>query len=138
MNRTVARSLRVVARTLAVVVAFGVARPACAGHDDFDFGQQLIARGYIDYARKVFEGILKDDKRPQVERDRARYGMALLGQAEVYTVASDPKATYATIKSTYDAAVKSIDEFIAKYPQDAKADEARFEIGKFGLWFTKW
>jgi hypothetical protein len=124
------------------LLAFGLlatlASPARCGWDDFEFGKRLIDKGYLEYARKVFEGVMNDDKRPQGERDQARYGIALLGKAEVGTAQANPNVPYAEAKAKLDAAIASIGEFIAKYPNDAKADEARGEAGSLRLEFVTW
>ncbi len=125
-----------------VAVAFGClaafGSPARCGWDDFEFGKRLIDKGYLEYARKVFEGVMNDDKRPQGERDQARYGIALLGKAEVGTAQANPNVPYADAKAKLDAAIASIGEFISKYPNDSKADEARGEAGSLRLEFVTW
>jgi len=132
-------------RRLAVgktLLAFGLlaslTSPARAGWDDFEFGRRLTDKGYIEYARKVFERMVADDKRPQAERDQARYGIALLGKAEVGTAQANPKVPYADAKAKLEAAIAMIGEFIQKYPGDPKADEAKGETGSLRLEFVTW
>jgi hypothetical protein len=121
----------------ALVGAAFVAPPsASAGWDDFEFGQRLTDRGYIDYARKVFEGIQNDEKRPQADRDRARYGMALLGKAEARNAVYAEKTPWAEARAKVRDALASIEDFVKKYPDDPAADEARFESANFRQWFV--
>ena len=124
----------------ALVVAAGLAGAprAHAGWDDFEFGQKLISKGYIEQARKVFEKILADDKRSQTDKDRARFGMALLGKAEAQAAGPNPKVPAKDVRAKFDAALASIREFLQANPNDAKAADARGEIGGLALWFVDW
>lgn len=125
-----------------ILVAFGVlasmGSTARSGWDDFEFGRRLADKGYIEYARQVYDRIKDDEKRPQGERDQARYGLALLGKVEVGTAQANPTVSYADVKAKYEAAVASIGEFVQKYPSDPKADEARGETGGLRLEFVTW
>lgn len=124
----------------ALVLLAGVlsAPPATAAWDDFEFAQALIGKGYNQYARVVLERILADEKRPAAERDRAKYGMALLGKADVIAAAKNGKTPWKDVTTKMAEALASIDDFVAKNAQDAKADEARFESGSLRLWFVDW
>jgi len=108
-----------------------------AGWDDFEFGQRLIEKGYLEYAKRVFETILADEKRPQQERDRARYGMALLGKADAVTAVNNPSVLWADATNKLDAALASIDAFVKKFPDDPQADRARFETAGMQQWFVE-
>jgi hypothetical protein len=137
------RILSPLARAVAVPLALGallLASPpsARAGWDDFEFGQRLIERGYTDYARRVFEGVLADDKRTPADKERARFGMALLGKADTIRVMYDPRVPYAAVKEQLDRAIADIEAFLQKNPNDPKADDARMETGDLRLTFTQW
>ncbi|HVG94212.1 MAG TPA: hypothetical protein VND21_07185, partial [Planctomycetota bacterium] len=108
------------------------------GWDDFEFAQALISKGYNEYARRVLDGVLTNEKRAAADRERAKYGMALLGKAEVISAARNAKAPWSEVTSKMAAALASIDDFVAKAAQDPKADEARFEAGSLRLWFVDW
>lgn len=120
-----------------VALVWAVPAPVRAGWDDFEFGQRLIEKGYLEYAKRVFETILNDEKRPQQERDRARYGMALLGKADAVTAVNNPAVTWADATNKLDAAIDSIDAFVKKFPDDPQADKARFETAGMQQWFVE-
>ena len=129
---------RLVVATVLAAAALAGAPRASAAWDDFEFGQKLISKGYIEQARKVFERILADDKRPQTDRDRARFGMALLGKAEAMAAGPNPKVPAKDVTTKFDAALASIREFLQKNPNDVKAADAKGEIGSLALWFVDW
>ncbi len=118
-------------------LVLAVPTPARAGWDDFEFGQRLIEKGYLEYAKRVFETILNDEKRPQQERDRARYGMALLGKADAVTAVNNPALPWSEATNKLDAAIDSIDAFVKKFPDDPQADKARFETAGMQQWFVE-
>ncbi|MBL9086053.1 MAG: tetratricopeptide repeat protein, partial [Planctomycetia bacterium] len=118
-------------------LAVALPTPARAGWDDFEFGQRLIEKGYLEYAKRVFETILNDEKRPQQERDRARYGMALLGKADAVTAINNPTVPWSEATNKLDAAIDSIDGFVKKFPDDPQADRARFETAGMQQWFVE-
>src|SRR5688572_6117591 len=139
MNRPPSSRIRIrasfVLLSFAAVVGGGTPS-ASAGWDDFEFGQRLIERGYIEYASRVFQSILNDTSRPQGDRDRARYGMALLGKADARNAVGNEKVPWAQAVEKVRAALASIEEFVKKYPDDPAADEARFESANFRQWFV--
>ncbi len=133
------RLARFATRVTAIAVLLVAAgSPASAGKDDFEFGQKLAQRGYFDLAKKVYEGILADAKRSDADKDKARYGMALLGKDEAYGAAGRAGVPYADVKTKFELAATAINEFVTKYPDDKKADEGRIEVGKVLLDFTSW
>jgi hypothetical protein len=129
---------RAAAAALVLCALSSLPSTAAAGWDDFEFGQKLVERGYFDYARQVFQAMLDDKSRPQADRDRAKFGMATLGRAELSSAGASAKTSYADVKAKYDAALSSIREFVQKNASDPMADDARFEMGKLGLWFVTW
>lgn len=129
---------RVVAwASLAAALVSLAPRGAGAGHDDFEFGQVLIQRGYPEYARRVFESIVADEKRSQPDRDKARYGMALLGKADAIVAINNPATPWSDAIERLDKAISSIEDFVRKFPDDAQADQARVEMSGLQQWFVE-
>ena len=109
-----------------------------AAWDDYEFGQKLIDRGYLDYAKRVFQSILDNSKASPAEKERAKFGMALLGKADLTAAQGNLSTPFATITQKVDAAASQIQDFIAKNPNDAKANDARFALGGLHLGFVQW
>lgn len=122
----------------ALALSVSLPSPATAGWDDFEFGQKLIEKGYFDYAERVFQSILDDGSRTQADKDKARFGMALLGKAKLGRVLYDERVPYADVKAKYSDAIQQIRAFLDKYPSDPKADDAKSEMASLHLTFTQW
>jgi hypothetical protein len=120
-------------RLLVLAALLCASSPASAAEDDFEFGRRLAAKGYFDYARRVYEGMIRDDRRSAEERARAKYGLALLGRDEAYAAARRPDVPYAEAKAKFDAALKAVDDYVAQAGADPRVDEARLEAGGLRL-----
>ncbi len=116
----------------------GSTRPARAGWDDFEFGQKLIERGYLDFAKRVYEGMLANPKSTAADKDRARFGMALLGKADLTVAQNAPTTPFTTITQKLDAAAGQIQDFISKNGADAKVNDAKMALGNLHSGFVQW
>ena len=126
---------------LAALAALGllfIGSPAHAGWDDFDFGKHLIDRGYLDYAKRVFDGILANPKSTQAQKDEALFGTALLGKADLNAAQSVLATPFDKIREKLDKAGGMIQDFISKSPGGPKATEAKFALGGLHLGFVQW
>ena len=126
----------------ALVVSPGT---ASAGEDDFEFGQALAGLGtktgdkaYFDYARRIYERVLADDNRSDSYKDLIRYGLALMSRDEALGAAGNPNKPYADVHKLFKDATDTMEAFVKKNPDHARADEARLKVGETRLAFVQW
>ena len=119
--------------------------PAQAGEDDFEFGQALAAQGtktgdkaYFEYARKVYNDVLKDDNRSDADKDLIRYGLALMSRDEALGAAGNPNKPYPDVFALFKDAVETMEQFVNKNGDHPRADEARLKVGETRLAFVQW
>ncbi len=123
---------------LLLVLPFVAGGAAQAGGDDFEFGQKLAEARFFDYARKVFDAILKNPNRSEEEKGEAQYGLALLRKEEAIAATSSADAQYADIVKLFDSAADDISDFVQKNPKNKNATQARLDVGAIRLAFVQW
>ena len=117
---------RAVGKTLlAFGLLAGLASPARGGWDDFEFGRRLIDKGYIEYARKVFERMVARRQAPPGRTGPGPLRHRAPRQGGGRHRPGEPEGPLRRREGKLEAAIASIGEFIQKYPGDPKADEAR-------------
>ncbi|MDF1702007.1 MAG: hypothetical protein P1V36_12690 [Planctomycetota bacterium] len=130
--------------SLSLLTTFSVA-PAQAGEDDFEFGQALAALGtktgdkaYFTYARRVYDKVIADENRSDEMKDLCRYGLALMGRDEALGASGNPTKKYDDVLALFKTAVETMEAFVKKNPDHARADEARLKVGETRLAFVTW
>ena len=116
-----------------------------AGSDDFEFGQALAKKGqetgdkvWFDYARTVFNGVLKDRNRSQADRNEALYGLAMLKRGEALAAAANSSVPYAEVKTLFNDAIDGIEKFVNENKDHPSVVEAKLNAGETRLNFVQW
>ncbi len=140
-----ARRLPLLSRVLlAALLASSFTSPARAAEDDFDFAQTLAAigqstrdRAYFAYARRVLDAMLADPAASAEMKDLANYGIARLASDEARGALMRSDVPFKTVVDLYEKACSALEAFVAKYPNHARADEARLAVGSTRLGFAQ-
>ncbi len=127
-----------------LLLAFGTPS-ACAGSDDFEFGQQLAAKGrqtadssWFDLARKVYQRMLDDRNRSESEKDLAKYGLADLTRNAAIAARANPDVPYEQVVKLFKSAVEDMETFVRKNADHPRVNEAKNLIGTTRLEFVQW
>lgn len=113
------------------------------GNQTFQFGRRLAAEGkrgiksYFAYARRVYEGLLKDDARSDQVKDLARFGLADLN-SEAAIGAMQREVPYKEVVRLLREACDALEEFANKYPNHPNANDAKLKVGTTRLGFVQW
>ena len=130
----------------ALLIAFAfVPSPSVAGGDDFEFGQSLAALGtksgdqaYFELARQVYHGVIADPDRSEADKDLCRYGLAEMTRDEAMGATGNDAVPYKDVVKSFKEAVETMEAFVKKNPEHARAAEARLAVGTTRLGFVQW